>query len=92
MVSGDGDLLDLAADDVTVLPPGALLDHVHYDPGQHTSNMSSREVATARLTAELAVNELSTLQPPVENWGLQGWGVEDSNLWPLACRASALAD
>ena len=29
---------------------------------------------------------------PAENGRFRGWGVQESNLRPLACRASALAD
>ena len=31
--------------------------------------------------------QLSKSRPPSEFGVLRGWGVEDSNLWPLACRA-----
>jgi uncharacterized protein len=76
LVSGDSDLLDWQP---TTSPSS---------PQARCSIVSSCDLARARLTIELAVRtSCQRSSPQSKTGGYRGWGVEDSNLWPLACRA-----
>ncbi len=69
LVTGDADLLDEAADEVTIL--GSRERSGRRRTG--TGNGSAHPPAGCR-------NALPKQQPPAGNWGLRGWGVEHSNL------------